>query len=231
MNLFTYKPIYIEEGKRILEMNILPEKYCTFDCTFCPIGRSHHKTDTIVSFPSIEGALADLERHFIEEKPELVFINSRGEALIHNQLPHIIEFIHAHRLPVRLLSNGYLLGKQPYMDIADCCEEVIGELKAVREDDFQLLQRPIEGWTLADYIQNMVAFRHQYKGEFIFEITILRTYTDDDDAIEILAKIIRKLTPHSLKVMPVDDDRFWKRLGVEEKRIKEIEERLQKEMA
>ena len=43
INKFTYKDIYIEEGKRILEINILPTKHCNFDCIFCPIGRSENK--------------------------------------------------------------------------------------------------------------------------------------------------------------------------------------------
>lgn len=29
---FSYKDIYLEAGKRVLEVNILPEKYCNFDC-------------------------------------------------------------------------------------------------------------------------------------------------------------------------------------------------------
>ena len=32
MELFTYKELYEEDGKRILEVNVLPEKYCNFDC-------------------------------------------------------------------------------------------------------------------------------------------------------------------------------------------------------
>ena len=60
MELFTYKDIYDEAGKRILEVNILPEKYCTFDCVFCPIGRSPHKVDTIQDFGDVQTALSDL---------------------------------------------------------------------------------------------------------------------------------------------------------------------------
>lgn len=50
---FSYKDIYIEDGKRVLEVNILPEKYCDFDCIFCPIGRSRNKVDTQRSFDKI----------------------------------------------------------------------------------------------------------------------------------------------------------------------------------
>jgi len=30
MGGFNYKDIYIEDGKRVLEVNILPEKHCNF---------------------------------------------------------------------------------------------------------------------------------------------------------------------------------------------------------
>ena len=50
MSNFNYKDVYIEDGKRVLEVNILPEKYCNFDCIFCPIGRSKNKVDNQISF-------------------------------------------------------------------------------------------------------------------------------------------------------------------------------------
>jgi len=43
MGGFSYKDTYIEDGQRVLEINILPEKYCNFDCIFCPVGRSYNK--------------------------------------------------------------------------------------------------------------------------------------------------------------------------------------------
>jgi wyosine [tRNA(Phe)-imidazoG37] synthetase (radical SAM superfamily) len=61
MNVFSYKDIYIEDGKRVLEVNILPEKYCNFDCIFCPIGRSYNKVDTQQSFDEIDDSLNELE--------------------------------------------------------------------------------------------------------------------------------------------------------------------------
>ena len=45
MSFFTYKDVYFEEGVKVLEVNLLPEKYCNFDCIFCPIGRSQNKID------------------------------------------------------------------------------------------------------------------------------------------------------------------------------------------
>ena len=61
MGGFSYKDIYIEDGRRVLEVNILPEKYCNFDCIFCPIGRSQNKVDTQKSFDEMDSSLVELE--------------------------------------------------------------------------------------------------------------------------------------------------------------------------
>ena len=66
MSNFTYKEIYEEDNKSVLEVNLLPEKYCNFDCIFCPIGRSYNKVDTPQSFDKMESSMKELES-IIEE--------------------------------------------------------------------------------------------------------------------------------------------------------------------
>ena len=105
MSNFSYKDVYIEEGKRVLEVNILPEKYCNFDCIFCPIGRSKNKVDSQISFNEIDVDLNELDNKIEETKAELIFINSKGEALINDKINKIISFIKNKGLIVRLLSN------------------------------------------------------------------------------------------------------------------------------
>ena len=111
MSGFSYKDIYVEDGKRVLEVNILPEKYCNFDCIFCPIGRSQNKADGQKYFGEIDSSLIELELMIENTKAELIFINSKGEALLNDKISDVIDFIKGKGLPVRLLSNGYLLGK------------------------------------------------------------------------------------------------------------------------
>ncbi len=56
MSIFNYKDVYLEDGLRVMEVNILPEKYCNFDWIFCPIGRSNNKIDTPQSFYEMENS-------------------------------------------------------------------------------------------------------------------------------------------------------------------------------
>ncbi|CCJ33597.1 radical SAM protein [Caloramator australicus] len=222
MGVFSYKDIYIEDRRRVLEVNILPEKYCNFDCIFCPIGRSQNKVDTQKSFDEMENSLKELEIIIENTKAELVFINSKGEALINDKIGDIIDLIKDKGLPVRLLSNGYLLGRDEYMKIADKCDEVIGEIKVIKEEDFQKIQRPIEGYTLEEYISNMVSFNKQYNGKFILEITIIKGYNDDEESIQMIKNTIKKISPDKIIVTRIEDEKFKKKLGIADERFKEI---------
>ncbi|WP_127837233.1 radical SAM protein [Clostridium prolinivorans] len=222
MGGFTYKDIYVEDGKRVLEVNILPEKHCNFDCIFCPIGRSQNKVDTQKSFDEMDSSLKELEIIIENTKAELVFINSKGEALINDKIGDIIDLIKDKGLPVRLLSNGYLLGRDEYMKIADKCDEVIGEIKVIKEEDFQKIQRPIEGYTLEEYISNMVSFNKQYNGKFILEITIIKGYNDDEESIQMIKNTIKKISPDKIIVTRIEDEKFKKKLGISDERFKEI---------
>lgn len=228
MNNFTYKDIYIEDEKKVLEVNILPEKHCNFDCIFCPIGRTENKVDTQISFDEMDNSLIELQNKIDNTKPDLIFINSKGEALVNDKIEDVIDLIKTNNIPVRLLSNGYLLDKDEYIKIANKCDEVIGEIKVITEDDFQKVQRPIEGYTLSEYISNMVSFNKQYKGKFIFEVTMIKGYNDDDKSIEDLKNIINEIYPDKVIVARIDDERFKKKLGISDKRFKEISDILLK---
>lgn len=222
MNKFTYKDVYIEDGKRVLEVNVLPEKHCNFDCIFCPIGRSINKIDTQKSFDKIEDSLIELEDMIKSTKAELIFINSKGEALVNDKISEVIDFIKFKGLNVRLLSNGYLLGRDEYIKIANKCDEVIGEIKILTEEDFQKIQRPIEGYTLEEYISNMVSFNKQYKGKFIFEITIIKGYNDDEESVKKMKSIIKEISPSKIIVARMEDEKFKKKLGISDERFEEI---------
>ena len=58
----------------------------------------------------------------------------------------------------------------------------------------------------------MKAFRAQYHGRFIFEVTIVKGYNDDEKAW-LLERVVKELHPDNLAVIPIDEP-FQKVLGV-----------------
>ncbi|EQF24020.1 radical SAM superfamily protein [Clostridioides difficile CD160] len=226
MGSFSYKDIYVEDGKRVLEVNILPEKYCNFDCIFCPIGRSYNKVDVPQSFYDMNDSLKELESMIEKNRAELIFINSKGEALLNDKICDIIELIKRKKVSVRLLSNGYLLGKDEYIKVANMCDEVVGEIKTISEEDFQRIQRPIVGYTLDEYISNMILFNRQYRGKFILDVTVIKGYNDNDKSIDKMKSIIAELSPDKVIVERMNDEKFKKKFSVSDERFEEISKEL-----
>ncbi|MHB9923676.1 radical SAM protein [Clostridium botulinum] len=141
---------------------------------------------------------------------------------MNDRVGDIIDLIKIKGLPVRLLSNGYLLGRDEYIKIANKCDEVVGEIKVITEEDFEKIQRPIEGYILAEYISNMASFNKQYKGKFIFEITIIKGYNDDEESIKKIKNIIKEISPNKIIIARIEDERFKKKLGITDERFEEI---------
>lgn len=229
MSSLSYKGIYQEDGKSVLEINLLPEKYCNFDCIFCPIGRSKNKTDGTIGFSDFEEVMAELSVLLRDNKPDLVFINSKGEAFVNDKLSEIIAFIKSKKIQVRLLTNGYLLGEAKYREIANRCDEVIGEIKVTTDEDFQKIQRPMAGYTLEAHVHNMAAFTKQYKGKFIFEITLIKGYNDDPKSVQQLKRMIKVLSPTEVQVARIDYEPFAAKLGISDERFEEIKRSLLKD--
>lgn len=123
---------------------------------------------------------------------------------------------------MRLLSNGYLLGQDRYKEIANLCNEVIGEIKVTKDEDFQKNQRPIDGYTLEEHVHNMATFIKQYKGKFIFEITILKGYNDDQKSVQKLKEMIELLSPGEVQVLRIEDEAFKAKLGISDEHLEEI---------
>ena len=176
-------------------------------------------------FDNTKECIQELEQKIESTNPELVFINSAGEALVHSKIDEIIDCIKSKGIKVKLLSNGYLLNDSKYKVIAEKCDEVIGEIKVVNEADFQKLQRPIDGYTLEDHILNMVMFNNNYRGKFILEVTIIKGYNENTEAVEKMSKMIRMIKPDEIIVMTLDGI-FEKKLGISNDVLKRIENEL-----
>ena len=185
-----------------------------------------NKIDEPVSFEDYSSSISGLGSIIEKTQPDLIFINSKGEALVNDKVSQIIDFIKSKGLKVRLLSNGYILSKDEYINIANKCDEVIGEIKAITEEDFKKLQRPIEGYTLEDYIENMVSFNKQYNGKFIFEITIIKKYNDDEESIQKIKDVIKIINPDEIEIVRIDDERMKKTLWVDDEKFEEIKREL-----
>lgn len=233
-DFFDYH-VMLDGSRRVLIIDLLPEKSCTFDCVYCPMERTKFKTDIQMSFgdPGFAGISAEISRKIRETKPDFVYIESKGESMLVSFISETIDYIHSEGLPVRLLTNGYILNEPLYRRIAEQCEEVVAELSCTSEEQFQRLSRPMEGMTLAKYILNMAQFGKWYRSggdknrRFILDIIALRGHNDDDASIARLKAFISLIEPDQVQVIQVTDSaKFMNAFGLTTTQLNDMAARL-----
>ncbi len=230
MSLMRVKKVCTDpDNRKIMEINVLPFKHCTFKCVFCPIGQAGEQTEESFRFEETAPFLLSLAERIDTEKPDVLFINSMGESFANNQLEEIIALAKSKNVQVSLYTNGYLLGNPQFARIASLCDEVSGEIKAVNEPSFQKLQRPLTGYSLETYMKNMTRFRESYKGRFTVYVTLIKRANDDPDSVEWIRKALRLLNPSSIVFETFTDEKFGKAFGIPKERLEEIKHALMKE--
>jgi len=215
-----------EENRKVMEINLLPSKCCNFNCVFCPMEERGMQTDRACAFEGTREFMENLGRQMDEEKPEVLFINSMGEALFNDHLEEVISLAKSRNLEVSLYTNGYALGDPEYACIAQACEEVSGEIKAAREETFQKFQRPLKGYSLEAYWKGMADFRRNYTGRFVTYVTLFKGVNDDPDSLERIRMILQNLRPSSIKVDTPEDDRFGKVFGLSPEEFERARKRI-----
>jgi wyosine [tRNA(Phe)-imidazoG37] synthetase (radical SAM superfamily) len=203
-----------EENRKVMEINLLPSKCCNFNCIFCPIEQKGTQPDRACDFEETREFMETLGRQMDEEKPQVLFINSMGEALFNDQIEKVISLAQSRNIEVSLYTNGYALGNSEYARIAGTCEEVSGEIKAAREETFQKFQRPLKGYSLEAYWKGMADFRRNYTGRFVAYVTLFKGVNDDPESLGCIRGLLGNLRPSAIKVDTPEDERFGKVFGL-----------------
>ena len=223
MNYLTFKKDEIikvdEDGRKVLGVDIQPEKACIFNCIVCSRGQTKYQGEWH-DFGPIEDSLQALREEIAAEKPDLVEIYGQGDILTNVHLEEIINCVHEQGLPVRLITNCYLLGIGEHMRVASLAEEVVGAFGIVDEEAFKRYHRPVPEleFSAEKQTESLVRFSQQYPGKFKLRVFLSKNFNDDDENVAKLKAIVDACKFDSLWVAPTA------KLGTPEERVEEIRE-------
>lgn len=222
MNYFEYKQYeYVKlepDGRKVLSVNINPEKSCIFNCVICNLGRTIYQGEWH-DFGPADDSIRGLEEKIGAEKPDLVEVTAgRGDVLTNPHLREVLDCIHGHGISVRLITNCYLLGIDGHMEMASECEEVVAGFCFVDEENFRKIHRPLPElqFTAKKQTESMIRFSHQYEGEFTLRVLLVKGYNDSDEQVAELKKVVDQIDYDTLWVAT------WPKFNVSEDRVKEI---------
>ena len=196
-----------------LGVDLVPLKTCTFDCIYCELGRTNHKTKERREYHPAAAIVTELQSYLeqAETLPDYITLAGSGEPTLNIGIGQIINAIkQISQVPVAVLTNGSLLFLPEVREALVNADLVLPSLDSASPGIFRAINRPVAGFDLGQIIAGQEAFRQMFGGQIWLEIMLLRGMNDDPAELEKLRQVIARLRPDRVQlntgVRPVVED-------------------------
>lgn len=203
MESCIFGPVPSRRLGRSLGVDVVPYKTCSYDCIYCQLGRTTHKTTGRKEWVPIEESAAALQER-LATQPDYITLPGSGEPTLNSRIGELIDRIKTiTKLPVAVLANGSLLWQEEVRRQLADPDLVVPSLDAANETAFRRVNRPHDDVSFERLIDGLVAFRGEFRGDFWLEVFLLTGYTADDAHVASLAEIVRQIRPGRIQLNTV----------------------------
>jgi wyosine [tRNA(Phe)-imidazoG37] synthetase (radical SAM superfamily) len=203
MSTYVYGPVPSRRLGRSLGIDLVPLKTCTYDCLYCQLGKTTHKTIKRQEWAPPEVVLTQLKTQLASE-PDIITISGSGEPTLHEGIGSLIKAIKAMTsIPVAILTNSSLLWLPEVRDALCSADVVIPSLDAGNEHLFRLVNRPYRDITFHRMINGLYEFRQAFSGQFWLEVLLLGGITGLPHPVEQIREIAGWIVPDRIHLNTV----------------------------
>ena len=193
MSTYVYGPVPSRRLGKSLGIDLVPLKTCTYDCLYCQLGKTTHKTTKRQEWVPPEEVLRDLSAHLSIE-PDYITISGSGEPTLHSGLGSLIKAIKAMTTtPVAVLTNSSLLW----------LPEVREALCGAEEHLFRQVNRPHRDITFHRMVDGLYEFRRAFSGQCWLEVLLLGGITGLSHPVEQIREIAGWIAPDRIHLNTV----------------------------
>lgn len=202
---FVYGPVPSRRLGRSLGVDLVPFKTCSYDCIYCQLGRTTHKTTELKEYAPTDAVLAEIAERLREgPRPDYIGLAGSGEPTLHARIGDIIAGIKALTdVPVAVLTNGSLLWRAEVRASLADADLVMPSLDAGSPESFERVNRPHPDITFDRMVEGLVAFSRGFKGKTWLEVFVLAGITDGPDEIGNIAAIVERMRPDRVQLNTV----------------------------
>ncbi len=190
-----------------LGVDLVPHKVCSLNCIYCECGATTRLTLEQDEYVSEKEVMDELKNYFENNPdPDFITFSGAGEPTLHSGIGRVLRLIKVLKPKVRvaLITNGTLfsdpLVRKEMLDV----DVVLPSLDAATDAAFRKINRPRKGFTVEQYVQGLVDFKMESRGEFWLEVLILPGYNDDPENIMALKKAIHTIGPDRIQLNTLD---------------------------
>lgn len=200
---YIFGPVPSRRLGRSLGVDLVPFKTCTYDCIYCQLGRTTHKTIQRKEWVPIDIVINQLKEK-LSSKPDYITLSGSGEPTLCARLEDLISRIKEMTdIPVAVLTNGSLLWLPQARKALQTADLVVPSLDAGSNRIFQYVNRPHQDITFSKMLQGLVDFRQDYHDRYWLEVFLLAGVTTPEFEIKGLQECISAIQPDKVQVNTV----------------------------
>ena len=186
-----------------LGVDLVPYKTCSFDCIYCDLGRTTHKTADRESFVNATEIKVELEKVLpsLKRPPDYITLSGSGEPTLNREIGEIIRSIkEMTSVPLAVLTNGSLLFIGEVRDHLLDADVVLPSLDAVTPITFRTMNRPHGSLQIDKIISGLVDFRKEYRGQIWLEIVFCKAINDWKEEVAKLREVVEEVEPDRIQL-------------------------------
>lgn len=207
MYKYLFGPVPSRRLGMSLGVDLVPKKVCSLDCVYCEVGKTTKLTLDRKEYVKFDKVSEELTHYFNNNPdPDYITFSGSGEPTLNIKIGETLQFIKQHKptIPMAVLTNGTLLYDENVRQAIANADIVLPSLDAATQDVFDKINRPAQGLLIDKYIQGLIDFRKEFKGEIWLEILILPNYNDTKSELSALKKTILRIKPDSIQLNTLD---------------------------
>ncbi len=204
-NRYTYGPVPSRRLGFSLGIDLVPHKYCSFNCIYCQLGKTTKRTTERREYTPIEDVIRDVEEA-IEKTNHIDYLtfSGSGEPTLHSKIGFLIEKVKTLTdISVAVLTNGSLLSMPTVQRDLLGADVVLPTLCTVTQEVFEKINRPLHDLQIDNIIAGLIAFRKIYKNKIWLEIMLVKGINDSISEIQGLKEIVQKILPDKIHLNTV----------------------------
>ncbi|MFH1898771.1 MAG: radical SAM protein [Candidatus Desantisbacteria bacterium] len=173
------------------------EKICTFDCTYCQIGRTPAVSTNRKVYVPVQEIIREL-KELPELKIDYITLAGRGEPCLAGNLGEMIVAVKAIMAkPVAVLTNATLLSRDDVAQELALSDVVVAKLDAWSQESFDLINNPAAGISFEGIYQGIKRFRQKYQGRLALQMMFIH---ENKEAARKMADLAFEIKPDEVQI-------------------------------
>lgn len=207
MYKYLFGPVPSRRLGMSLGVDLVPKKVCSLNCVYCEVGETTKLTLDRMEYVKQDKIIAELKQ-FMSNSPKVDYItfSGYGEPTLNSQLGEILSHIKQHFPDVKtaVLTSGALLSDKEVRSELLESDLILPSLDAASQAVFEKINRPNPNLKIETYIQGLIDFRKEYKGDIWLEVFLLKGYNDSPEELALLKEAILKIEPDVVQLNTLD---------------------------